>query len=49
MNKLIMDDEGWKAMIDQHFETDYKMDHDWNINFFLSEGIINNRFYEVLY
>lgn len=44
-----LDAEGWKCLIDQHFNTDYGIEQDWNINFFLCDDVINNRFYEVLY
>jgi hypothetical protein len=36
-----------QAMIDHHFER--SLEHDGNINFFASEGILQNIFYEVLY
>lgn len=44
-----MDLEGWEIMINQHFETEYGADQDWNINFFLCDDVIDNRFYETLY
>lgn len=44
-----LDAESWECLIDQHFNTDYGIKQDWNINFFLCDEVINNRFYEVLY
>lgn len=44
-----LDAEWWECLIDQHFNTDYGIEQDWNINFFLCDDVINNRFYEVLY
>jgi hypothetical protein len=44
-----LDAESWECLIDQHFNTDYGIEQDWNINFFLCDEVINNRFYEVLY
>lgn len=42
------DPETYKAMIEQHFQTEYT-DCDYNILHFMTEGIRNNRFYEACY
>lgn len=44
-----LDAECWEILIDKHFKTNYGIDQDWNINFFLSDEVINNRYYETLY
>lgn len=44
-----MDSEAWEVLIDQHFKTDYGVNQDWNINFFLCDDVLNNRYYETLY
>ena len=44
-----LDVVGWEVLIDKHFETNYGVNQDWNINFFLCDEVINNRFYETLY
>lgn len=44
-----LDSESWAMLIDEHFNTDYGAGQDWNINFFLCDEVIRNRFYEVLY
>lgn len=41
-----IDFETYKELIDQHFRTDYK-DSDYNICHFMTEGIRNNRAYEI--
>lgn len=38
----------YKAMIDQHFKTQYD-NCDYNICHFMTEGVRNNRFYETCY
>lgn len=43
-----IDVEAYYAMIDQHFQTQYE-NCDYSICHFMSEGIRNNRFYEVCY
>lgn len=44
-----LDFDSWRILIDKHFDTDYGFTHDWNINLFIEDEIINNRFYETLY
>lgn len=43
-----IDVEAYYAMIDQHFQTQYE-NCDYSICHFMTEGIRNNRFYEVCY
>ena len=43
-----IDVETYHAMIDQHFQTQYK-NCDYSICHFMTEGIRNNRFYETCY
>lgn len=38
----------YRAMIDKHFQTQYK-NCDYNICHFMTDGIRNNRFHEVCY
>lgn len=44
-----LDEDAWEVLIDQHFITNYGVDQDWNINFFLCDEVLNNRYYETLY
>lgn len=44
-----LDAESWAILIDKHFKTNYGVAQDWNINFFLNDEVINNRYYETLY
>lgn len=45
-NVVEIDFETYKELINQHFRTDYK-DSDYNICHFMTEGIRNNRAYEI--
>lgn len=48
LDGLEYDPEAYHAMIDRHFQTQYK-DCDYNICHFMSEEVRNNRFYETYY
>lgn len=45
---LGVDFDGYSALIDKHFETDYGKSIDYNMNHFFTDGIIENRSYEML-